>query len=628
MKRTPAIERRMRERGVYDPDAFDAWLAERGWSWSALDRGAYDLSLEEALIAFTIGDPVRWCETFLVEHDGSPYRFFDYQRESVRAWRQDVVHEDGAEVGKTREIVALLLWGHITGFGGTQATPSSLVAAPQQIFLNEIIDAIERQVGVFKAMPGESVIKQAWLEPRRTPHTQLRFRCMNPARPDRPTLATIDFRPAGHDGEAFRGVHVRSLAIVDEAAKMKAKVQWTEFYRAMMPGCLMRAYSVPDGDRNTEFYRLCQEAQVGLPEGQRGFRKFHWPKTIMPAPFWSEERDQHFVKLYGGRDTPGYQRNVLGLWGDAEDPVFRWDQLLPNVADLPDYRRIQLAADGKADTLYLDVARIELQVNDKGEKSGRVAQLTDAALPLSPFIGKDDDERRARWEEMLSPWLAHIDPRGVFWAGADLGERNDPTEIVISEDVGGVLRDVLRVKARGFPYHAQEELIYQLDRLLGHRPFWGVDLGSAGTAVVKNLHNLDRYAHCGFDERLVGFHFQEAVDAIDEDGEALRDESAGGRQKHEQSGEWSLLRVPAKHWATQCVVARLQRCGYRLAYDGDVLNDYTSHTARMGAKWPIYGKTNDHTIDARRQQMLRKLRDVEPAAADVFSVGTYRRDAA
>lgn len=617
--RTAATERQMRDRGVYDPDEFDAWLATRGWAWGGLERGAYPLSLDEALMLFTIEDPVRFCETFLVEQDGSPYRFFDYQKPSVRSWRQDVVHEDAAEVGKTREIGALLLWGHITGFGGSIGNPSSLVAAPQQIFLNEIIDAIERQVGVFKSMPGDSMLKHAWLEPRRTPHTQLRLRCLNMQRPDRPTLGTIDFRPAGHDGEAFRGVHVTALAMMDEAAKAKAKVQWTEFYRAMMPGCHMRLYSVPDGDRNSEFYRRCQEAVEQLPEGVDGVRKFHWDKPMMPPPFWTPERDAHFVRLYGGRDTAGYQRNVLGLWGDAEDPVFRWDTLLPNVVDLADYRRLRISADGKSETLYFDAARIDLVITE-GRKSGRDVSLSDTAMDLAPFIGKDDDARRANWDELLAPFVSHIDQRGVFWAGGDLGERNDPTELIVSEQVGDELRDVLRIKAKGLPYHAQTELIYQVDRAFGHRPGWGIDLGSAGTAVVKDLLNLDRFAAAGFDDRLVGFHFQEAVDCVDETGEALSITN--------DDGEIEYLRAPAKHWATQCIVARLQQRGYRLPYDADVLNDYTSHTAKAGAKWPIYGKKNDHTIDARRMQMLRKLLASEPSAIDVFSVGAYRRNAA
>lgn len=617
MKRTHAMERRMRDAGVYDPDEFDAWMATRGWGWQGLENGAYGVGVDDAKVLFTVEDPVRFCETFLRENDNSPYRFFDYQKPSIRSWRQDVVHEDGAEVGKTREITAILLWGHITGFGFSIKGPTSLVGAPQQIFLNEIIDAIERQIGVFKAMPGDSILKQCWIEPRRTPHTQLRLQSWT--RGGGPMLATIDFRPAGHDGEAFRGVHVTALAMVDEAAKMKNKVQWTEFYRARMPGCKSRFYSVPDGDRNTEFYRVCQQAIVGRPEHDPGFRKFQWPKTVMPPPFWTEERDREFVRLYGGRDTPGYQRNVLGAWGDAEDPVFRWDVINPNLTDLPDYRRIVLIAERSSDQLYVNVDRIELVVT-AGKKSSQPHSLCDDVEALEPFIGKNDEGRRSAWAAMLSPHLTRIDPRGRFFIGGDLGERNDPTEIIVSEQVGEAMVDVLRVKAKGLPYHAQTELIYQIDRATDHKAEWSLDMGNAGTAVVKDLLNLDRYADANFDGRLAGVHFQEAMDCIGEDGEAL--------SKPDDEGDEEIIRAPAKHWATQCIVARLQTFGYRLAYDTDVINDYTSHTARAGSKWPLYAKVSDHTIDARRQQMLAKLRTMEPTMPDVFSVGVYRRDAA
>lgn len=619
-RRVAAHERLLRDRGVYDIEGFEAWLAGRHWAWQGLDRGDYGLSFDDALILFTVEDPVRWGETFMRETNGDPYRLFGYQRASARSFGQDVVHEDGAEVGKTREMVLLLLWGHCTSFGGRIVNPSSLVAAPQQIFLNEIIDAIERQIGVFKAMPGDSAIKGVWLEPRRTPHTQLRFACPNPKHPDRPAMATIDFRPAGHDGEAFRGVHVTALGIVEEAAKMQTRLQWSEFYRALMPGCKIRAYSVPDGNRNTEFYRICQAAVLDLPPGAKGFRKFYWPKTIMPPPFWSAERDAHFARLYGGRESPGYQRNVLGLWGDAENPVFTWNTILPNVVDMPDYRVLKISVDGTAGHLRMDASKRELALVDN-RKAPRIIDLGDVVRDLEAFQHGGDAERRAAFQELLAPFVAHIDPRGVFWAGADLGERNDPTEIVVSEDVGDVLRDVLRVQARGLGYHMQQELLFQVDRAFGHRANWGVDLGSAGTAVVKNLYNLDAYAEARFEERLVGFHFQEAVDCIGEDGEPLEVERPNGDRE--------ILRAPAKHWATQCVVARLQRTGYRLAYDEEVLSHYTSHTARQGAKWPIYRGVDDHDIDARRLQMLVRLRmQGDMGAVDVFASTTHQRQAA
>lgn len=617
-RKTTPTQRRLEDRGIYDPAEFDAWLALRNWSWGMLQAGTLPIDFEAALMLFTWEDPVRWCEATMVEANGQPFRFFDYQKPSIRAWNQDVVHEDGAEVGKTREIVALLLWATITGCGGRMSNPSSLVGAPQQTFLTEIIEAIERQVGMFRAMTGESVLKGAWVEPRRTPHTQLRLKCYNPLLSKDPTLGTIDFRPAGFDGEAFRGVHVTAFAMMDEAAKIKSKLIMSEFNRAMMPGCRFRYYSVPDGDRNSEFYRVCQSAVIDLPEGQPGTRKIMWAKNLMPPPFWTPERDAQFVKMYGGRDTPGYQRNVLGLWGDAENPVFRWGDLLPNVVDLPDYRRITLGADTRAGQLYVTVERIALQINE-GNMSGQPLVLHDAMESLGDYVGKDTEVRRAAWRDLLEPWLGHLRGQGLFWAGADLGERADPSELFLFEEVGEHLVLRVRIKATGFPYHAQKELIYQLDRCFGHRPFWGMDMGSAGTVVVKDLCNLQDFEDAHFDERLIGFHFQSSVDAIGEDGEALTQDNGDGE------GEDEILRAPAKHWATQCIVKRLQEVGYRLPYDGDVLNHLTSHTARQGTKWPIYSTKNDHDIDAIRMAMLRKLASVQGEEVDIFSVGSFRR---
>lgn len=619
-RKTSDIERQLRDRGVYNAAEFDAWLQARNWSWQKLDRGDYGLSMEHAVLLCTIEDPVLWAEAFLIEPEThEPYRLWDYQKASIRSYLQNVVHQDAAEVGKTREITVLTLWTCCTGMGGRILKPSVLIGAPKQVFLDDIARAIELQAGVADGAEWKSPIREFWLEPTRTPHKLFRFKCLNPKNPQRPTVAEVHFRPAGHDGEAFRGVHVNALAIMEEAAKLKAKVQWTEFFRGLMPGCKLRAYSVPDGDRGTEFYRLCTEAREGLPPDEKGFLKFHWAKMLMPAPFWSAERKAELVKLYGGEDTADYKRNVLGEWGDAENPVIRWDVLLPNVVPLPDYRKLVIGADGAADTLYSNGGRIELEMTE-GRKSGRELATSDRADALDEFIAKDDGARRNAWSDLLAPHMTHIDPRGVHWIGADLGERNDPTEIIVSEQLGETVRDVLRIKAKGLPYHAQEELIYQVDRACGHRAFWGVDLGSAGTAVVKNLLNRDAYAHADFEDRLIGFHFQESVDCVGEDGEAL--------EQTDSDGNAVVLRAPAKHWATLCVVQRLQQRGYQLAYDTDVLNDYTSHTAKAGTKWPIYAKKNDHTIDARRQQMLRMLRAQDGGSVDVFSGKTYDRRAA
>lgn len=607
-------------RGLFRSDEFDAWLSARGWSWRGLESGVYGVDLDAAVLLWTFSDPAQWCETFMVEpRTGGPWKFFDYQRESLRAWDQDVVHQDGAEVGKTREITCLVLWGQCTSMGLTVRRPWMLIGAPQQTHLDEIILAIEEQVGA--AEGGDTakgrLLSQFWLRPKRTPHMMQRFLTVPLCEEEKPGIGRVYYRPAGHDGEAFRGVHVNGLLLMDEAAKLKRAVQWSEFWRAGEPGCRRRVYSVPDGDRNTEFFRLTQQAVPDQPAGTNGWRLFRWPKTVMPAPFWSDERDAGFVRLYGGRQSPGYVRNVLGEWGDAEAPVFGWDLLLPNILPLPEARILMLAADRTRGQLAVTLAAVDLVIT-QGRKSGQLRYLCDTVVELEPFISRDDAGRRAAMRELLEP-LIEPHTRGVFWAGVDFGETHDPTEIVIGQEIGERIRDELRVQCSGLPYLAQAELIHCVDALFGRRPIWGADLGSAGTAVVRDLQSLGLFEAARFDERLTGFQFAGNVDCVGEDGEPLRDPT-------DQDGE-RVLRAPAKHWATQCMARRFQRHGYAMAYDPEVLNWMTSHTAREGAKWPIYSKAHDHNIDARRVQMLAKLYAETGGAADIFSSGVYLRSA-
>ena len=616
------VLRQMADRGVFAPDEFEAWLCARGWAWQALSRGDYGVTLEQAMFLFVFEDPVRWAETFMVEpRTGDPWQFFDYQRESVRSWQQDVIHQDGAEVGKTREITVLILWGQCTSMGFTVRRPWMLVGAPQQTHLDEIILAIEAQVGAQDGGDSAkgSLLSHFWLRPKRTPHMMQRFLTIPLGETEKPGIGRVYYRPAGHDGEAFRGVHVNAMALVDEAAKMKRAVQWSEFWRSCEPGCRKRGYSVPDGDRSTEFFKLTNQAQLSLPVGAPGWRLFHWPKTVMPAPFWTPERDAEFVRLYGGRHAPGYKRNVLGEWGEAENPVWSWDLLLPNVHDLPDYRVLELTVDRQRGELSIVVKRVVLHV-EQNRKSGSYDVLVDCTVSLAPFASRDDAARR---DAMRSLLREHLPPAaaGVYWAGADLGEMNDPTEIIISEQRGPVLCDQLRVHASGVDYYIQRELMYCLHELFGGRPHWGVDLGSAGTVVVKDLQTLSAYAAARFDETMTGFQFSNAVDCVGEDGEPLVDRA------RDDGSEETIVRAPAKHLATQCITQRLQSIGYALAYDTTVLNHMTNHTARQGTKWPIYAKKDDHDIDARRMQMLRKLFDDVNGQIDAFSSGAERRAA-
>lgn len=604
------------ERLQVDHADFAWWLEQKRWAWQQLERGELGLDLQQAQLLYLMEDPVLWCRAFLDEPDtGEPYDFWTYQRESVRAWYQDVIHQDGAEVGKTREIVALILWIAITGFGGAMRRPWILVGAPQQTHLDEIILEIEEHVGVAEGQDGHvPLLNYFWRKPKKTPHYMMRFVSPNPADPSRPTIARVYFRPAGHDGEAFRGVHVNALGIMDEAAKVKNPVCWSEFHRALKPGCRERIYSVPDGDRSTEYYRMTQEAVPGLREDEKGMRLFRWPKTLMPSPFWNDERDREMQRRYGGKDSPGYQRNVLGLHGQQENPVWSWDELEPNIRDVPEFRCLRLRGDKGKDELAIEAYRVELSQRE-GKKVGREAFVLDRAVSL----GEVQADIRAGVHRIIRDVFSDLGP-GVYWAGADLGYAKDPSEFMLWKEIGLELRRVLRISARGIDYPMQCEIIYALDELFGFRAAWGVDFGNAGTAVVQMLQNLEQYADGHYDERMMGFHFASAVDCIDEEGNVLE-------QDDPKTGAPKPVRQPAKEWATNLITNRYQSATVAMPYETDLVDHYTNHTAREGARHRIFDKTNDHTIDADRVAMLRKVFDEQAGYVDVFSSGAHERRA-
>lgn len=605
------------EREVIDVDGFDEWLANRGYAWQKIDRGEYNFSIEQAQLRYICEDPVLWCKAFMTEPDnGEPYTFWPYQQESVRAWHQDAVHQDGAEVGKTREITALVIWGMSTGFGFTIQNPKLLVAAPQQTHLDEIIMGVEAHFGVGDGAEGRPpVIQRFWLKPKRVPHTMHKFKGLYCTKGQ---IGMVYYRPAGHDGEAFRGVHVNAGGLFDEAAKIKSKVVWSEFYRALMPGAFARRYSVPDGDNTTDFYRDTQEAIEDLPISEPGVRLFHWPKTLMPAPFWTAERDKVFQARYGGKDTPGYQRNVLGLHGQQENPVWPWETIEANLHDVPGYLCFKLLGDAQRNELEVLIYRIEFEIN-KGKKISREATLAEYTLALDDFKTKNTDEVRQAVRKIFREFVEPTES-GVYWFGGDLGETKDPTELLVAQEVGSELRDVLRVHTKGVGYDVQCEIIHAVDWLFGHRSGWGVDYGNAGTAVVQMMHNQEQFDDGNYDERMVGFQFSSAMDAIDEEGNALVEEDDKGNEK--------AVRLPAKELATNLITTRLQRQGFALAYDNEVIGHYTNHTAKEGARHRIFDKKNDHTIDARRAMMLRKAFDEDLGGGSVFSSGVHKRVAA
>ena len=593
------------KKGIVVPQkSFEAMLERLDWTWHQCARGEFPgkcTSLEEFQMAIIVDDPHLWCQAFLREPEDpdhqDPYNFFPYQVESL-VYSGSTVHKCGAEVGKTREIVSWVMYRMFTVPNG-----SGLIGAPQQTHLEEIIEAMVDQ---FNWNPD-----LGFCLTRHKKHPHHAFYLNNSFK--------LDFRPSGHDGEAYRGVHVRTFAIKDEAAKDKNKLQWSEFWRAMKPSAVARIYSVPDGDRSCEFFKLGQRAEAFTQgdatggdslEGAAGhiknmkFRLFQWPKTIMPEPFWSRERRKFYVEQYGGEDSPQYQHNVLGADGDPENTVFPWHQFRYCIKDVPEYRCLKILVDSGNHEVNVKAYRCAYEEGKNGPIPKTIS-LLDTVFPLSTFFDGDEDNPSEFVRLIKNTFLS---VPGLKRSGADLGFSGDPSEITVKNIIGKKERMVARLFMKHVTYDQQCQAIDALDDVYGPMEAltWGTDFGNAGSAVAHDLQGLSMYADKEFEHRLRGFMFQATTDNVSEDGDPITDAKTG-----------KPARITLKELATDILVKKMQRQELEYPPDPDIILYYTNHTVRMGDRQRIFKKEDDHLIDADRVQILAKI--LAEATEDLFA---------
>jgi hypothetical protein len=639
------------------PELIDALLRRNRWSWQALERGDLELGGQPLTVDrlqwwLVNADPALWVETNLVdkpEDGGGLWQLFPYQRPSLR-YRGHVVHQDGAEVGKSREIVGLLLWGCLAAERG-----SVLVGSALDGDLDEIWEEVEWQLSA------NPYLNDALRNRTTKPYRRLTWR--NGLR--------VLFRPAGHDGRAYRGIHVRGWLLHDEAAKVVNPRSWAEFWRAAKPGCEIRIYSVPTGDRQCTFQRiadnavpaesvlspetpdlliahLLRPAAAATPEsvrnlardlGGRTWVRFHWPKTIMPSPFWSEERRQELIGFYGGPDEPGYVHNVLGLPGDPEYSLFPERLLTPSLTWIPDYLTLTFRWDTRAghlDTLSRRLnpsypwgedlsIRPEAGVRSEdgaqlSEPEGRVREHRPQPAPgLRPYDDDPTEDLEDTPADALQPYLTvlqdtldvaawdHWDAAhrrqilsdlaasfvrpipGHLTAGVDVGSAT-VTEILIERRNGLTDTLVLRLHLTGWNWYAQRDFILALDAILHPAGGWGFDATGVGRVLVDLLAP-------DLGDRLSGYVFNRSTPAIDP--------TTGDPQLDPTSGREILLSY--KELGTQLIERRLHGRTFELPFDPEVRHLLANHTYSQTGDIRRFSKLNDHLVDALRVAELRKL---------------------
>ena len=570
------------------PDLMDEVLRLKGWSWSELEKG---IELQDQKVDVTsLGwwflqvDPVLWGETNLVnkpDDGGGLWTFFAYQRRSLRH-RANTVHQCAAEVGKTREIVCLSLWMAITGRG------SCLIGSALDGDLDELWEETQFQL---RANP---YLSQEVTHQTTKPYRRITF--SNGLR--------LLYRPAGYDGRAWRGIHVRGAAFCDEAAKILNPRAWHEFWRSGKPSCEYRLYSVPTGDRLCDFQRIADKAPEA-PEAEQStaevvasllaqrkpsktFTRYWWPKWIMPAPYWDEARRAEKIEQYGATDDPGYVHNVAGLPGDPEYSVFPARLLAPAVQYNPSYRSIRFVWDSIAERLDTEV----LSVGSPQDLEEGIDPLEDAeeGVPAHPELVRIGQESHdvSGWQSKPESERTEVIRRAVrgvtqpcsgLTLGVDPGSASSPCEILGFSPHRAL---VLRLSLRGLDWIALRDVVAELDALIANAR-WGLDATGVGRPLLHHIQPV-------LFDRVAGFVFNMSVPDLDLVlGEPLADPGTG-----------RALSLSYKELGTQLAERMLTDRRIILPRDPELIHLLQNHTYSQRGDLRVYSKVNDHVADAFR----------------------------
>lgn len=557
-----AEEINLNERIIIPEPEFRAFIDSLGWTWQQAARGEVPepfVNLEDFQLACISDDPYLWCTFFLKEptdpkppEEKGPYSFWDYQVVSLR-WLRSFIHYDGAEVGKSREIVAKSLY-----FCFNNPHGSGLIGAPETKYLRPIIRDIENQLE-WNPELGEEVKK---IEKAGDLVTEILFK----------NGFVLYFRHSGHDGRPYRSIHVRTFAFKDEAAKDHNQLTWSEFYRALEPGCITGLYSVPDGNL-LEFWRRGQEARElskSKPYSQFKYdelRFFNWPKTLMPNPYWSPERRLKLIREYQGENHPDYLHNVLGLDGDPEASVFPWVLMKNNIKDIPEYRCLKITKTTRGYSI------IGYSIN------GLEANfIIDRVLPFDEF-GPD----------FIRQFFTVPAGLTLFYMGADLGYSPDPSVFYVKAVIGNKRRLIARVYMESMEYPEQGRIFDALDDVYDdgrNETVSGLDAGNAGTAFYQ--YNVENFPGKKYKNRMHPISMASKHAELDSKGRPVMDKFKD-----------KPIERRAKSLATKMITRGMYDQNMEYPHDPELVRTYPAYTAKKGSDGDlIYSEKNDHDIAA------------------------------
>lgn len=486
------------------------------------------------------------------EEDGC-FRAWPYQ---WKWWRNDSplqIDQAGRSVGKSMSILVRAF-----AFPFLHPGQSMLLTAPEGVHLSAITNLVEAKlnstrIGMEMRPSGGSggITKRPFL---------VKFRN------DAQILGRIPQR----DGRGVKGMHPLWLEM-DEAQDYPDP-GWTEIIETLKrgsKGAMWRAHGVTKGMRDY-FYKFTQ------PESGWTVHRV----TAMERPNWTDQERQEKIEAYGSRHHPDYRRNVLGLHGDASNPLFV-------------LHRLMACFDDNDESEYNQDIYQYLRINDEmvQDFDGDVLSVLD--LPMTHRSYKKT------------------------WIGMDVGYTNHPSEILVFAEESkskkksdetepeSSLRLISRIHLERIAHHDQVAVMlwlldfYQPQAFAMDKTGLGLPLFQDVQERARNDKNIAKLA-----ERIKGYNFSSKIivdidDSVEVDewtGDDVRDAGVVKNVLEQSSDRLRDLVDKGRitfPWDTE-LIGEFQ--GQTWSYDKSKMDLY-------GRK-KLYSKGQFHALDAARMAVL------------------------
>jgi hypothetical protein len=539
-----------------------------------------DLSESEAYLYAILEDlsgidlaEFAWYDPDPVNPDGC-FRAWPFQWRWFRCGDALQIDQTARSVGKTLSITLRMF-----NFPFRHAGQEAVITAPELVHLEPLTNLIERRfddcrLGREMLPHGRSAVT----------HRPFMMNFVNGAR----LIGRIPQR----DGKGIKGIHPLWLEL-DEAQDYPP-AGWTELIETLKrghEGATWRVHGVTRGIRDN-FYEFTQDS----PTNPWTIHRY----TAMSRPNWTAEERDEKIRQYRSRDNPDYRRNVLGLHGDATNPLFVLHRLMKVVDDdlsseynLAEYQHYQVNHE---------------QLVDRGGNRDVVEFL-------------DFPERHRSYP--------------TTWAGMDVGFTQHPSEILVfgEEKMGATTRLKLltrvhlerisnpqQCRAISWVFDFYRPQVFAMDKTGVGLPLFQ-DLQQMAPAIANQIkgYNFSEKILVDFDEGAIA-EMAEGDDDVKEAG-IFRNVLEFSTDKLREMVDKDRLWLP---WDTG-LISEFQ--GQTWSYSKEAMDSY-------GRRRRVYSQGSFHALDAARMACLgyvqrkieemmrmRKQTDEQPVYDYVLDLG-------